>query len=326
MATHVSPYKCLATFLLASTCFITIFSPLECSESQTVASPHPKVGKHFDQVLIIVLENQSYASAMSDPFLAELAAKGASFPKFRNLTHPSYPNYLAMIAGATFNTEGSDSQKNFLDDREHRTIADQLDWRNYAENYPGNRKAPYLGAKGAKYGRKHVPFLSFVKIQKEGFDHVVSVDTTTGNPLVTDISNFRKDPGTHPLPQYMFYSPNLDDDGHDPYFQPKVGLKKGSTWLRHFLEDWLAFDNTTWAPSDDKMDRLLVIVTYDESEGRGQNYIYTVFLGRMVKNQQVAGEYNHYSVLRTIEDNFDLSPLHQESGDGKASLITEVWK
>jgi len=57
--------------------------------------------------------------------------------------------------------------------------------------------------------------------------------------------------------------------------------------LRHFLEDWLAFDNTTWAPSDDKMDRLLVIVTYDESEGRGQNDIYTVFLGRMVKNQQV---------------------------------------
>jgi len=35
---------------------------------------------------------------MSDQFLSKLASKGTSFSNFKNLYHPSYPNYLAMIA------------------------------------------------------------------------------------------------------------------------------------------------------------------------------------------------------------------------------------
>jgi hypothetical protein len=69
----------------------------------------------------------------------------------------------------------------------------------------------------------------------------------------------------------------------------------------------------------------LVIVTYDESEGDDKNdRIYTVFLGDMVKSQTISKEYNHYSVLRTIEDNFSLPQLN--SGDANAASITEAWK
>jgi len=68
-----------------------------------------------------------------------------------------------------------------------------------------------------------------------------------------------------------------------------------------------------------------VIVTFDETEeDENDSRIYTVFLGDMVKNQAVDKEYNHYSVLRTIERNFDLPPLN--SGDANAAAITEVWK
>ena len=42
-------------------------------------APVVSAGKHFDRVLIIVLENQNYGSAMKDPFLAQLAEKGANF-------------------------------------------------------------------------------------------------------------------------------------------------------------------------------------------------------------------------------------------------------
>ncbi|GAC1675330.1 MAG: alkaline phosphatase family protein [Terriglobales bacterium] len=283
-------------------------------------------GKHFDRVLIVVLENQNYASAMDDPFLRELASKGANFTNFKNLTHPSYPNYLAMISGSTFNTDGSDSQQDFPDDAEHRTIGDMLNWRNYAEGYPGNDTQPFLRGSGGKYARKHVPFLSFEKVQKSTFKNVVSVDTSTGNPFVSDIAKFRQDPEKNSLPQYIYYSPNMDDDGHDPYFNAKKGLRKASIWLRSFLKDWLAFDEKTWLPIDKKMDRLLVVITFDESEGKSSNNIYTVFLGNMVKNQEIKTEYDHYSVLRTIEDNFGLEPLHKDSGDGKARVITEVWK
>jgi hypothetical protein len=65
-----------------------------------------------------------------------------------------------------------------------------------------------------------------------------------------------------------------------------------------------------------------VIVTFDESEGNARpERIYTVFLGDMIKPQEVTAAYNHYSVLRTIEDNFGIQPLHKNSGGGTASII-----
>ena len=289
--------------------------------------------KHFDHVLIVVLENQDYESAIKNDLLKSLAQKGAVFSNFGNLYHNSYPNYLAMIAGSDFGIHKpqmlSDSQRNFNDDSEHRTIADLLKWKNYAEDYPATPTAqkPFLGDH-KKYVRKHVPFLSFRGVQNRSFLNVVAVDThNQDNAFVTDIGSFIADPQRHPLPEYIFYSPNLDDDGHDPTSNPQKGLTKSSDWLRMFLTTWLHFDDTTWIPKDDQMKRTLVIVTFDESEGNNKpERIYTVFLGAMVKPQEVTAAYNHYSVLRTIEDNFGLDPIHKESGDGAASVITGIWK
>ena len=173
-----------------------------------------------------------------------------------------------------------------------------------------------------------MPFLSFREVQNKTFHNVVAVDThTRENAFVTDIGSFIADPQKHPLPEYMFYSPNLDDDGHDPTSNPQAGLKKAADWLRVFLTTWLHFDDKTWLPKDEPLKRTLVIVTFDESEGNGKpERIYTVFLGAMVKPQEVATAYNHYSVLRTIEDNFGLDPIHKNSGDGTASVITGIWK
>jgi len=57
---------------------------------------------HFDRVVIIVLENGDYEAAVKDKNLSDLAAHGASFSNFHALFHPSYPNYLAMVAGTDF--------------------------------------------------------------------------------------------------------------------------------------------------------------------------------------------------------------------------------
>jgi hypothetical protein len=274
-------------------------------------------GKHFERVLIIVMENQDYRSAMSNEFFAKLASKGTSFTNFKNLYHPSYPNYLAMVAGSSFGMH-SDHQINLPDDAQHRTIADLLDWTSYAENYPSHTQ-PYLQADEGKYARKHVPFLSFEKIQKQSYRNVVSVDTKDPhNAFVTAVEMFRKDPKQFPLSRYMFYTPNLDDDGHDPFYNARKGLQKGSHWLETFFQTWFPWDQK-------EMKGTLVVVTYDESEGNDKNdRIYTVFLGDMVKSQTVDKEYNHYSVLKTIEDNFALPTLN--SGDAGAAPITEAWK
>jgi hypothetical protein len=276
--------------------------------------------KHFDRVLTIVLENQSYVSAKGDKYLKQLADEGVEFTDFRAVSHPSYPNYLAMVAGSTFGMHGifGDSQQNFSDDAQHRTIADLLDWKNYAEDYPVKvGRSPYLYDSVGKYARKHVPFLSFQKIQKQSLKNVVSVDTRDAhNAFVSDVENSRKnpkDPNYRPLPSYMFYSPNLDDDGHDS------NLGTASTWLKNFLGNWFPPDARTGT---------FIVVTFDEAEGpeRVSNHIYTIFLGNMVnKGQKINHRYDHYDVLRTIEVNFGFEePLN--AGDAKASVIRDIWK
>ena len=136
---------------------------------------------HFDRVLLIVLENVDYERAIQDPSLAALASQGASFTNFHALFHPSYPNYLAMIAGTDFglHRRGSylgDRQVNFPNDAAHRTIADRLiaaglDFKQYAEELPAgtcpwNITGLHIADKRGNYVRRHVPFLSFREIQE----------------------------------------------------------------------------------------------------------------------------------------------------------------
>jgi hypothetical protein len=318
-------------FITLLFCATASLSSAQIASSGPTATSRPK---HFDHVLIVVLENQSYESAINNDLLKSLAQEGAVFSNFGNLYHYSYPNYLAMIAGSDFGTHKpqllSDNQRTFADDSEHRTIGDFLNWKNYAEDYPASATAerPFLGDRRGRYVRKHVPFLSFRSVQKKSFHNIVAVEThASNNAFVTDVGSFIADPQAHPLPEYIFYSPNLDDDGHDPTSNPQEGLKKSSDWLRVFLTTWLHFDDKTWVPKDEQMKRTLVVVTFDESEGNTKpERIYTVFLGAMVKHQEITSSYNHYSVLRTIEDNFGLDPIHKESGDGTASIITGIWK
>jgi Phosphoesterase family len=282
--------------------------------SQAAGGGH-NAPQHFDHVLIVVLENQSYVAAIKDKYLKQLADQGANFTDFRGVGHPSYPNYLAMISGSTFGIHGlfGDSQQDFPDDPQHKTLADFLDWRNYAENYPAKPgSGPYL-YDAAKYARKHVPFLSFKKVQTQSFKNVVSVDTKDPhNAFITDVENSRKDPKDpkyKTLPAYMFYSPNMDDDGHD------TNLGTASTWLKNFLENWF--------PPDARKGTL-VVVTFDEGESpeKATNHIYTVFLGDMIKKGPVTHRYNHFDVLRTIEANFGLQPLN--SDDAKATVIGDI--
>lgn len=315
MRTQLNPGRSRMVLIAAGACGMLWAATTLIATRGHAQTLDARSGKHFARVLIVVLENQDYRSAIKDPYLVQLARKGANFTHFRALSHPSYPNYLAMIAGSSFGVQG-DRQVNFPDDAAHKTIADLLDWRCYAENYPDSPK-PFLGDRG-RYTQRHVPFLSFARIQQNGAANLVSVDPgDPHNRFAADIENFKRDSSPYSLPRYMFYTPNLDDDGHDPGLRPAVGLKKASRWLNTFLESWI--------PLDDRMRGTLVVITFDESQGDEEtNQIYTVFLGDMVKPGEYDKSYNHYNVLRTVEDNFGLPPLND--GDRSANPITGVWK
>ena len=278
---------------------------------------------HFDRVLIIVLENTDYERAMQDPSLTALAAQGASLSNFHALFHPSYPNYLAMIAGTDYglHRRGSflgDKQVNFPNDAGHKTIADRLiaaglDFKQYAEELPPGScpwdiSGLHLADKRGNYVRRHVPFLSFRAIQEKWCDRVIPVDSVKAN------NNFVND-AKKGLVAYSFYTPNTNHDGHD------TTAAVAGAWVKKFLDE--SFPEKLRVGT-------LVIVTFDESGGNEDNRIFTLFLGDMVKpaNQQDPGvlgkHYNHYSVLRTIEENFGLEPI--TANDRDATPINGIWK
>ena len=282
----------------------------EAAQAAAKSSAH-----HFDRVMIIVLENGDYEAAIKDNNLAALAAQGASLSNFHALFHPSYPNYLAMVAGTDFGIHRrgrflADRQVNFPNDAAHKTIADRLvasglDFKNYAEELPEG-DCPFriddqhvAKSKKGDYVRRHVPFLSFREVQEKWCDHVVRVDSGKGNSLLGDDNFFVKDAKAG-LVAYSFYSPNMNNDGHNT----NVGV--AGAWVREFLDKTFT----------EKLRKgTLVVLTFDESDHNADNRIFTLFLGDMVKeaNQQdpkvLDRHYTHYNVLRTIEDNFGLEPV-----------------
>jgi len=278
---------------------------------------------HFDRVVIIVLENADYEEVLRNKDLAALTQQGASFSNFHALFHPSYPNYLAMVAGTDFSVHkgGSflgDRQKDFPNDPQHRTIADRLlaaglDFKQYAEelppgNCPWNVVSQRVPNNRGNYTRRHVPFLSFREVQEKFCDRVIRVDSSRSD-------NFFAQDLQKGLVAYSFYTPNMNHDGHD------TTLQVAGAWVKTFLDGTFP---------EKLRHGTLVVVTFDESGGNQDNRIGTLFLGDMVKpaNQQdpaVLGRYyTHYSVLRTIEDNFGLEPL--TANDRAAAPITDIWK
>jgi hypothetical protein len=139
------------------------------------------------------------------------------------------------------------------------------------------------------------------------------------------------------LPAFALYSPDMCHDGHDicgsVLAQAKgwIGtipgasragfanrqLDQAAAWLDAFLGPLLADPRV--------MKDTLVVVTFDESQDDAHNHIYTVFLGGMVeRGAEVHACYDHYNLLRTIEDNFGLGTLGGE--DEKSVPIVSVWR
>lgn len=268
-----------------------------------LAVAHPEKtwtqGKVFDRVISIVLENADYSKVITHPYFQKLMSEGSLLTQFEAIAHPSYPNYLAMIAGKKYFTF-LDAQIN-VDDPNLADLleAKGLTWKNYAEGYPGGC---FLKDSLGKYARKHVPFLSFKSIQK--------------NPArcarVVNENEFAKDWALRTLPDYSMYTPNLDHDGHD------TNLDTAANWLKGFLEPLL----------NDKegMRGTLIEITFDEAGSFiGKNQIFTLLLGPSVKaGAQISTKYNVYSFLRTIEENFELKSLGEE--DFEAQSIQNVWR
>jgi hypothetical protein len=211
------------------------------------------------------------------------------------------------------------------------TVADQLQakglsWRGYLQDMKTPCRHPALNSPddtqqaevGDQYATRHNPFVYFHSIIDSP---ACAANDVPLERLTTDISS----PST--TPSYAMIVPNLCEDGHD---EPCVdGRPGGLVSADAFLRTWVPeiLDSAGFA------DNGLLIVTFDEAEddassccdeptgpntpnnggqqpGDGGGRIGAVLVSRFIRPHSVNDTpYNHYSLLRSLEDTFGL-PEH----------------
>lgn len=252
----------------------------------------------FEKVIIVVFENARYSDVVNLPFFKKLAAEGALLSNFHAITHPSQPNYIALVSGSlngcfTNDVFNSDA-KNIGDLLSEKGVS----WKVYAESYPGNcSKEEVFNT----YARKHNPFISFRSIQNdsEKCAHIVNA-----NELQIDVEN-------NTVPQYSFYVPDMNNSGHDT--------------SAAYADKWYQARFGPLLQNPHFMNGMLLVSTFDESDYfEPTNHIYTSFYGNGVKRGAVSPtHYTLYSLLRTIEDAFGLGTMADM--DKQATPIDGIW-
>lgn len=243
----------------------------------------------YDHIVVIVLENQSFESVNRNPqaaYLNSLAAQNAYAKAYSGVSHPSLPNYLALTGGSTFGIT-SDCTGCFVAGPSvaNSVEAAGLTWRAYNESMP----SPCFAGDAYPYVQKHDPFYYYDSIRQSPSrcSNIV--------PLTALGSDFASAATT---PAFSLVTPNMCNDGHD------CSLATTDGWLAKFVPSLMSSPGFTTG-------RSLLVVTYDEGES-GSDRVLTVFAGRGVKaGFTSANQYNHYSLLRTVEDSLGLATLGQ---------------
>ncbi|HEY9427802.1 MAG TPA: alkaline phosphatase family protein [Gemmatimonadaceae bacterium] len=183
-----------------------------------------------------------------------------------------------------------------------------------------------------QYAAKHDPFVYFHSI----------IDSPTCDHNVVPLTRLKADlASADSTPNYVFISPNLCRDGHDS--KCVSGEQGGLTAANGFLREWVPVIRNSPAFRDG-----LLIVTFDEAQGSdataccneqpgpntkapgiqgpGGGRIGAVLISPFVKPGTVSNApYNHYSMLRSVEDIFGLEHLGYAGQDGLKPFGADVY-
>lgn len=171
----------------------------------------------FSHVVLIMMENKSPV-ALSNPSVAPyihwLQGHSLSATNAYGVTHPSLPNYVAMLSGRTGRSFSDNPNQQFS----FPTLVSQLNahhisWEGVMQSlpYPGYLgnwypepagQNPVFAPVGTLYAKKHNPFLLFPAIAHQYRNRVV--------PLRT----LRQQLASGTLPQFTWLTPNLCNDMH----------------------------------------------------------------------------------------------------------------
>lgn len=256
----------------------------------------------LDHVFVIVMENTSYSSIVGSSaaqYVNSLLPSSSLASNYFATTHPSLPNYLSLTGGSTFGIT-TDCTTCWIS---ATNIADLVEgtgksWKAYEESMP---YACFVGD-SYPYAQKHDPLIYYNDIRNNAGrcqSHIV--------PYTQMSADLRSAATT---PNFAFITPNLCNDMHD------CAIQTGDSWLQQNVPQILSSPAFTTQKS-------LLAITWDEDDSSGANQVATVFAGSDARAGYTSGiNYNHYSLLHTIETALGLSSL--TGNDSSATAMGDM--
>ena len=287
-------------FLLLIACSVCLAQRRVGKVRTQVQAPAITQSIQVDHVFWIWFENReiSALTAASAPNFHNFSTTYANFTNFFGVEHPSEPNYLDAVSGSN---QGVTNDNHFTFTAATDNLAKQLatagkSWRLYAQDYPGACSDVDTFAGGVDgngvagtYVRKHNHFISFESVRLD----------PTQCSFIQPLANF------DPTVNFALIVPNLTNDMHDGT------TAQGDAFLGAFLPKITG--SVDWT-------RTLVIVTFDEGSTNlnGGGNIFTAAGAPWLSSKTVTSTYNHFSMLRTVEQIFGLPFL------GSAATATTI--
>ncbi len=301
----------------------------------TLERPESTVGS-LDHVFMVYLENKGVRQIVGSPnapYINGLIDQYGYASDYYGLTHPSDPNYYPIIGGSDFGFNYNCPSKCFpagTPTLVKNIDAAQLSWAGYAE-----------GGGGYTTPTDRLPFLAFSDI----YDDPQYVATHLFD--ISELGAGLADPAK--APNFVWFAAddatNMEGPTDIPFgiFNWALGflspfhqynVAAGDEWLQGPVGTIMS--SPTWLDSSQKS---AIVITFDEdynnlSTGVGNegNHIVTIVIpsqgavdAGMRDGHVVADDhYNHYSLLRTIEDSLGLSPV--TNNDRYANPMNEFWE
>src|SRR5215468_4266445 len=286
------------------------------------ASPGPAAAGRYGHIFVIVEENHGYTDVIGNPAapnLTALASKYGVATHYFAVTHPSEPNYVALLGGSPFNVK--DDNPYYVNRVAAPSLITELDhagisWKAYLQGLP---HPDYQGicypakCNGAPdsdplYVSKHDGIQNYVSsLNPFDWAHQVPIGDLAGDLRSGGVPRFSyvvpdECHDMHGDPPYCLDGGNIGD----PQNQHLVAL--GDAYLGHLVSE--ITNASFWAHGNNA-----IVVTYDEGDNNagccdatpgGGRVATIVITNHGPRAMRDATPSNHYSLLSTIEHGFGL--------------------
>src|SRR5260370_18299805 len=278
----------------------------------------------FNYIVVITMLNPSIHNITGNPlapYLNYLASTSGLATSYTALSPHRVANYLAMTGGSTFGvtTDCTPSTcpisgPNIVD----RIEGAGLTWKAWAEDYNVTQGCSSV-SKNAGYDIKSFPFLYYTDITSNTSrcNNLLRANTSTVSPgPETDNLFFSSLPSTSTAANYNWLSPNACDSMHS--CRPLDTIATADTYLSSLVPAIL----NSYLFTTQKAALFLTFAEGVQSAVSTTDYVPTIWAGPVAKtNYQSSNQYDHYSMLKTIENSW--GPAGLTSNDGNAVDMNE---